>query len=99
MKDFRAIGFTILVYLLTTVNVFSQENDSHFVKSPTERLKMVLYSNQKIMVEGEVVVVDGNLINDGMFIIYKPDGSVYQTVHYDMGKIVKVTDFTEQNKM
>lgn len=99
MEDLRAIGFTILLYLLTTVNVFSQENDSHFVKSPTERLKMVLYSNQKIMVEGEVVVVDGNLINDGMFIIYKPDGSVYQTVHYDMGKIVKVTDFTEQNKM
>jgi hypothetical protein len=60
---------------------------------------MVLYSEGKPVAEGSVLVVNGDLINDGMFIIYKPDGSVYQTVHYDMGKIVKVTDFTDNEKM
>ena len=95
MKNiYNIILFSLFCFTLG----YSQKNDSHIVSSPTERLKMVLYSKGKPVAEGSVLVVNGNLINDGMFIIYKPDGSVYQTVHYDMGKIVKITDFTDNEK-
>ena len=60
---------------------------------------MILYSNEKPIVEGNVVVVGDKLINHGMFVVYKPDGFIHQTIHYDMGKIIKITTFSEEDKI
>ena len=60
---------------------------------------MILYSGDKALVEGSVVLINNKLINDGMFVIYDSYGKVSQTIHYDMGKIVKITNFTEEEKI
>lgn len=90
------------IYLLLLLFCFkfsySQQNDSYVVTSPSKRLKLVLYNNDKPVAEGEVLIVNGTLINDGLFIIYTPEGDVYQTVLYDKGKIVKVTEYNEADK-
>ena len=99
MEDLRTIGLTVLLFLLTTVSVFSQKNESHIATSPTKRMKVVFYSKEKPVISGEVVVVEGVLVNDGLFMMYKQNGFIRQTVHYKMGKIVKVTNFTEENKI
>jgi hypothetical protein len=84
----KIISHLTLVLSILFFNIgLSQENDSHIVKSPTKELKMILYSNEKPVVEGNVVVV------------YNPDGFVEQTIHYDMGKIIKITTFSEKEKI
>ena len=98
MEDFRKYILTIAALLLMQIG-FSQENDSHIVGSPTKELKMILYSNEKPVVEGHVIVVGDKLINHGMFVIYNPSGFVRQTIHYDMGKIIKITNFSEEEKI
>lgn len=99
MEDLKTYGLTFLLFLLTTVGAFSQKNESHIVTSPTKRMKVVFYSNEKPVISGQVVVVEGVLVNDGLFVMYKENGSIRQTVHYKMGKMVKVTNFTEENKI
>lgn len=92
-------------YLTLALSIFafniglSQQNEQHIVKSPTKELKMILYSNEKPVVEGNVVVVGNKLINHGMFVVYNPDGFIHQTIHYDMGKIIKITTFSEEDKI
>ena len=98
MENLKIYLFAIVALFLMHTS-FSQENDKHIVKSPTKELKMVLYSNGKPVVEGYVIAVGDKLINNGMFVVYKPDGFVKQTIHYDMGKIVKITNFSDENKM
>lgn len=98
MQDLKLYILNVFALLIFQVG-FSQENDKHIVKSPTKELKMVLYSNGKPVVEGYVIAVGDKLINNGMFVVYKPDGFVEQTIHYDMGKIVKITNFSDENKM
>jgi hypothetical protein len=34
-----------------------------------------------------------------MFVVYNSDGFVEQTIHYDMGKIIKITTFSEKEKI
>jgi len=98
MENLRT--YIIIIFAFLTFQVgFSQENEQHIVKSPTKELKMVLYSNGKPVVEGYVIAVGNKLINHGMFVVYKPDGFVEQTIHYDMGKIIKITNFSDENKM
>ena len=93
------------IYLLNAVALLffqvglAQENDKHIVPSPTKSLKMILYSNGKPLVEGNVVAVNGKLINNGLFVVYRPDGFVKETIHYDMGRIVKITKFGDNEKM
>lgn len=92
--------YILIIFAFLSFNIgFSQENEQHIIKSPTKELKMVLYSNGKPVVEGYVIAMDNKLINHGMFVIYKPDGFVQQTIHYDMGKIVKITNFSDEDKM
>ena len=88
-----------LLFLLTTVNLFSQSNERHLVKSPTKELKMILYSNGKPLIEGNVVAVGDKLINNGLFVIYDQNNQIVQTIQYDMGKIIKITNFSESKKM
>ena len=96
----KIISNLTLVLSILFFNIgLSQENDSHIVKSPTKELKMILYSNEKPVVEGNVVVVGDKLINHGMFVVYNSDGFVEQTIHYDMGKIIKITTFSEKEKI
>jgi hypothetical protein len=96
----KIISHLTLVLSILFFNIgLSQENDSHIVKSPTKELKMILYSNEKPVVEGNVVVVGDKLINHGMFVVYNSDGFVEQTIHYDMGKIIKITTFSEKEKI
>ena len=96
----KIISHLTLVLSILFFNIgLSQENDSHIVKSPTKELKMILYSNEKPVVEGNVVVVGDKLINHGMFVVYNSDGFVEQTIHYDMGKIIKITTFSEEEKI
>ena len=98
MENLKIYLFAIVALFLMHTS-FSQENDSHVVGSSSKDLKMILYSNGKPIVEGNVVVVNGTLINHGLFVIYRPDGFVKETIHYDMGKIVKITNFSDENKM
>jgi len=93
------LNLTLVLSILFFNIGLSQENDSHIVKSPTKELKMILYSNEKPVVEGNVVVVGDKLINHGMFVVYNSDGFVEQTIHYDMGKIIKITTFSEEEKI
>jgi hypothetical protein len=93
------LNLTLVLSILFFNIGLSQENDSHIVKSPTKELKMILYSNEKPVVEGNVVVVGDKLINHGMFVVYNPDGFIHQTIHYDMGKIIKITNFSEEDKI
>jgi hypothetical protein len=96
----KIISHLTLVLSILFFNIgLSQENDSHIVKSPTKELKMILYSNEKPVVEGNVVVVGDKLINHCMFVVYNSDGFVEQTIHYDMGKIIKITTFSEKEKI
>src|SRR6056300_1877681 len=97
--NYLKIHILSIFAFLTFQVVFSQENDKHIVKSPTKELKMVLYSNGKPVVEGYVIAVGNKLINHGMFVVYKPDGFIHQTIHYDMGKIIKITNFSEEDKI
>ena len=92
--------YILIIFAFLSFNIgFSQENEKHIIKSPTKELKMVLYSNGKPVVEGYVTAVGNKLINHGMFVIYKPNGFIEQTIHYDMGKIIKITNFSDENKM
>lgn len=92
--------YILIIFAFLSFNIgFSQENEKHIIKSPTKELKMVLYSNGKPVVEGYVTAVGNKLINHGMFVIYKPNGFIEQTIHYDMGKIIKITNFSDEDKM
>ena len=96
----KIISHLTLVLSIFFFNIgLSQQNEQYIIKSPTKELKMVLYSNGKPVVEGYVIAVGNKLINHGMFVVYKPDGFVEQTIHYDMGKIVKITNFSEEDKI
>ena len=98
MENLKIYLFTAIALFLMHTG-FSQENDSHVVGSSSKNLKMIIYSNGKPLVEGNVVAVKGKLINNGLFVVYRPDGFVKETIHYDMGKIVKITNFSDENKM
>ena len=98
MEQFKVYWLSIAAFLFFQVGL-AQKNDSHIVPSPTKRLKMILYSGEKPVVEGSVIAVKNKLINDGMFVIYRQDGFILQTIQYDMGKIIKITNFSEDEKM
>mgnify|MGYP000730885298 CR=1 FL=1 len=98
MEDLKIYMFTIMALLLMQIG-FSQQNEQYIINSPTKELKVVLYSNGKPVVEGYVIAVDNKLINHGMFVIYKSNGVVKQTVHYNMGKIIKITNFSKEEKI
>ena len=98
MENLKIYLFTVVALFLMHTS-FSQENDSHVVGSSSKDLKMILYSNGKPIVEGNVVVVNGTLINHGLFVIYRQDGFILQTIHYNMGRIIKITNFSEQERI
>ena len=93
------------IYLLNAVALLffqvglAQENDKHIVPSPTKSLKMILYSNGKPIIEGTVVAVGTKLINNGLFVVYDSNGQIIQTIRYDMGRIIKITNFSEVQRM
>lgn len=98
MKNLKIYILTLFGFLSFHFGL-SQENEKHIVNSPTNELKMILYSNGKPLVEGYVIAVGNKLINHGMFVVYRKDGFIHQTIHYEMGKIIKVTSFDDENKI
>ncbi len=98
MEEVKIYILTLFAFLSFNFGI-SQKNERHIVKSPTKELKMILYSNGKPVVEGYVIAIDNKLINHGMFIVYRQNGFILRTVHYDMGKIVKITNFNKEEKI
>lgn len=98
MEQFKVYCLNIIAFLFFQVGL-AQENDKHIVPSPTKNLKMILYSNGNPIIEGNVVAVGNKLINNGLFVVYDINGQIIQTIRYDMGKIIKITNFSETEKM
>ena len=98
MEEVKIYILTLFAFLGFNFGI-SQENERHIIKSPTKEIKMILYSNGKPIVEGYVITVGNKLINHGMFIVYEQNGFILRTVHYDMGKIVKITNFNKEEKI
>jgi hypothetical protein len=98
VENLKIYLYIILAFLFFQLGL-AQSNDSHIVKAPTKELKMILYSNGKPIVEGNVVIVGDRLINHGMFVVYRQDGFILQTIHYNMGRIIKITNFSEQERI
>lgn len=98
MEHFKAYCLNVIAFLFLQIGI-AQTNDTHIVKAPTKELKMMLFSQGKPVLEGTVVAVGTKLINHGMFVVYAPDGFILQTIQYNMGKIIKITTFSEEDKI
>ena len=98
MEQLKIYLLNAIAFLFLQIGL-AQENDKHIVSSPTKQLKMVLYSNGKPLIEGTVVAVGDKLINNGLFVVYDKNNQIIQTIRYDMGKIIKITNFSETEKM
>ena len=78
---------------------FSQVNESHIVTAATKDLKIILLSSGRPVMEGTVVIENNMMINHGMFIVYRQDGTIKETVLYNMGKIIEIVKFDRKEKI
>ena len=98
MEQLKIYFLNAVAFLFLQIGI-AQTNDTHIVKAPTKELKMMLFSQGKPVLEGTVVAVGTKLINHGMFVVYAPDGFILQTIQYNMGKIIKITNFEREEKI
>jgi hypothetical protein len=83
--------------LFFSVYSFSQKVDSHIVKIPSTRLKVIFLSKNKPVISGSVIVIKGRPINDGLFYIFDTEGNVIQTITYKMGRVIKISNNNESD--
>lgn len=87
----------LIFYLLFSVYTFSQKVDSHTIKIPSTRLKVVFLSKNKPIISGSVIVIKGRPINDGLFYIFDTKGNIIQTITYKMGRVIKISNNNESD--
>jgi len=98
MENIR-LWFISAFLFLWTIFCFSQDNKSHIVSSPSKDLKIILLSHGKPIMEGSIVIKENKMINHGMFIVYRQDGTVKETILYNMGDIIEIVKFEKQDKI
>jgi hypothetical protein len=98
LNDIKIYGLNIAALLLCSSLSFGQTNEEIKVEAPSSSLRVVIYSKNRPVVSGYVILNKGKMVNHGVFTIFDVEGNIIQKITYDKGKIVHVEAFDPELK-